>query len=208
MRPALPFALVIALSLAAGCHHDDEHDEDTTSGDEAEQGSTAPLHLAGVVPGPFVTAVQGGCTSGPDACAGAVECVAAPVDCGGDSDRIRITAHWSSSDDVDLYVTDRLGDTLSFMRPTNLTGGRMILAEGRTCLPSNTLGEEAATFTGPHVTLGRYVVVLQHFGSCMSGLGQVDVDITLSAGGRYLGAYRVSIAPQDRSEVLNLDVAE
>jgi hypothetical protein len=198
---------VLAATLAGGCGPDDEVIADATSGDEAAA-HDAPLRLAGVAPGPNVREVRGGCVAGPDSCESRGDCEAAPIDCGGPDDRFRITAHWASSDDVDLYVTDRLGDTLSFLRPTSLTGGRMIMAEGRSCLPGSELGQEAASWTGGEVALGSYVVTVQHFGSCMSGLGAVDVDVTMSAGGRHLATYRVEVAPQDRLDVLTLDVAE
>ena len=131
-----------------------------------------------------------------------------PVDCGDAEERMRITARWSSSDDVDLYVTDRAGDTLSFLRPDGFSGGRWIVSPGRSCLPQTRDGTEIAAYTGPNVLTGVYSVVLEHFGSCMSGLGTVDVDLTVSAAGRHLASYRATLAPHDRIEVLSMNTTD
>lgn len=193
--------------LAAACGSDDDLTSDT-SGDEVAAEDLTPFRILRASPGPFVRPVRGGCTVGEDSCERRGDCEAVPVDCGPSTDRLRITAHWATSDDVDLYVTDKNGDTLSFLRPTTYSGGEMLRSPGRTCVPSREVGEEIATYSGPAVLDGAYRVVLQHFGSCMSGLGTVDVDVTLSAGGRHLQSFRATLAPRDRIEVLSLDVGE
>lgn len=199
MRRLLP-----ALVVLCACGDADEPENTVTVGDELAAEVVLPLRVAGVDVGPFVEEIRGGCTSGPDACDVRGDCVAAAVDCGPEDERLRVTARWSSSDDVDLAIVEPRGDTLSFLRPTGLSGGRMILDPGRSCVPDRPAPPEIATWTGREAAVGDYTVVLTHFGSCMSGLGTTDVDVTLSAGGRHVATYRVSLAPTERSEALVL----
>lgn len=206
MRLRSAIGWVVLALVGSACGSDDELTEGT-SGDEAAAVDVAPFQLARAIPGPYVRTIRGGCTTGPDSCDARGDCEAAPVDCGPETDRLRITAHWATSDDVDLYVTDKNGDTLSFLRPTTYSGGSMLRLPGRTCVPSRDVGEEIATYSGPDALDGAYRVVLQHFGSCMSGLGTVDVDVTVSAGARHLQSFRATLAPRDRIEVLVLQVA-
>lgn len=196
--------LALVLLLCAGCGSTDEVDVASTSGGEQASAALGALDVTDVVTGPFVQEIQGGCTAGEDACSVRGNCEAAPVDCGPADERLRVTAVWSSSDDVDLSVVEPNGDTLGFLRPVGASGGRMILPSGRSCVPGNSSGLEIATWTGPDVGIGDYVVVLHHFGGCMSGRGTIDVDLTLSAGGHHLGSYRVSLAPTERSYSLTV----
>jgi len=208
MRRLVAFTIAAITVLTLGACGDDDEVTAETSGDEEEQENVGPLQLLSANVGPFVREIRGGCTEGEDSCESRGDCEAAPVDCGEEPERLRITAHWATSDDVDLYVTDRNGDTLSFLRPRGMSGGRMIVPPGRTCLPDRMIGDEIAAYTGGDVLIGAYRVVLQHFGSCMSGSGTVDVDLTISAAGRHLRSFRATLAPRDRIEVLTLDVGE
>lgn len=192
------------LFLCLGCGSSDEAAVDATSGGEQASFTLAALRITGVDIGPLVQEIRGGCIEGADSCETRGDCEAAPVDCGPSDERLRITAKWSSSDDVDLTVVEPGGDSLSFLRPVGASGGRMILPSGRTCVPGNPSGTEIATWSGPETAVGVYTVQLHHFGSCMSGRGTIDVDVTLSAAGRHLGSYRVSLAPTERSEALSV----
>ena len=123
-RPRLS---VFVASLAMGaclasCNSDDTVVSDATSGDEAAAANTGPLRLAGVVPGPYVRLVRGGCLEGPDSCETRGDCEAAAIDCGGADDRIRITAHWPSSD-TSICIERSAGRHDELSRPTSLTGG-------------------------------------------------------------------------------------
>lgn len=190
--------------FALGCGRTGGAEADATSGAEQAEVTLGALDVTDVQTGPFVREIRGGCTQGEDACSVRGDCEAAPVDCGPPDERLRITAVWSSSDDIDLSIVEPSLDELGFLRPTGASGGRMILPAGRTCVPGATSGLEIATFIGPLVQTGIYRVELRHFGSCMSGRGTVDVDLTLSAGGHHLGSYRVSLAPTERSEALTV----
>lgn len=205
MSRSVPLLLCALLLSACGA---DEAETATTSGDESESRVYPPLRIVDAHPGPYVRTVRGGCTSGPDSCESRGDCEALPVDCGPADERMRISAIWSSSDDLDLYVSDRAGDTLSFLRPNGFSGGMRIVPPGRSCLPQTQTGSEVAAYTGPNVLTGVYTITLEHFGSCMSGLGTVDVDVTVSAGGRHLASYRATLAPHDRIEILSMDTAE
>lgn len=204
MPTARRCALLLGLALT-GCA-DDVVIEDDSSGAEEEL-TRAPFHLSGATPLLGSRIVRGGCTDGPDACTTRGDCEAVPVHCD-PSDRMRISLRWSSSDDIDLYVEDPRGDVLSFLATSSPAGGRFEQPAGRSCLPGRTGGEETIAYEGPRVATGTYRVMLHHYGSCMSGLGTVDVDITLSAGDRHLATYRATIAPTQRDAFVLFEMAE
>lgn len=128
--------------------------------------------------------------------------------CGVEGGRLQVTAFWSTGADIDLYVVDSRGETLSFQRPTSVGGGELERAsrgrcEGRAVDAASI--ESVRWPDGIEPPLGTYDVFLHYWGECLSGAGVVDVTFAVAAG-HAVGAWTIRVAPNERVRALRFEV--
>ena len=157
-----------------------------------------------VVLAPGVTALEVPC--GPPE-----RCDAIDSDCDGTIDEdaacpyeggpLQITVAWNSGADLDLYVTDPTGETVSFQRPRGVSGavldhsGRGSCAEG----PAPRIENYRFTSRPP---AGEYAVELHYLFECEANAGPVTATIGIVVAGERLGPYNYTLSPNERVEVL------
>ncbi|MFO0694173.1 MAG: hypothetical protein U0230_11495 [Polyangiales bacterium] len=182
---------------------------ESTSGGESGETEAAPVAVAHLSPGLDVRPlpllcdrnVREMCNALDDDCSGGID-----EGCGYATGKLQITAAWTTGVDLDLYVTIPSGDLVSYQRPTSYDGAVVDRSSRGNCErtpdPANV---ENFVYPGRPPS-GHYVVELHYWGECMSSAGSTDVTVGLSAGGRQVGAYRVTIGPNERRAVLEFDV--
>lgn len=127
--------------------------------------------------------------------------------CGYGGGSIQVTVAWDSGSDVDVYVIDPIGDTLSFQRPSSPSGGRLDHSgrgDCETSMPNPRI--ENARWVNSRPPPGEYAVVLRYWGECISGGGPTNVVVTVAVGAEIGGSFRYSLVPNERATVLRFVV--
>ena len=128
--------------------------------------------------------------------------------CGVSAGRLQITAFWTSGADIDLYVVDPRGETLSFQRPTSVGGGELERASRGRCEGRAVEAASIESVRWPERTVpspGTYEVYLHYWGECLSGAGAAEVIVSVSAG-RPVGSWSIGLVPNDRTRVLTFEI--
>ena len=95
---------------------------------------------------------------------------------------IQATLRWSTSDDLDLAVTDPSGNTVTFFNPTVSSGGQLDVDANAGCgSPSQTPIENIFWPTG-QAPQGSYSVSVNLFARCQ-GTGPISFNLTLLVQG-------------------------
>ena len=185
----------------------------TSSGAEtnAAGATLAPVVISDILPSENATVVPLVCSAtGDEICNGIDDDCDDGIDetCGVSAGRLQITAYWVPGADIDIYVVDARGETLSFQRTTSVGGGELERAgrgrcEGRAVEAPSIESVRWPADTSPAV--GTYEVYLHYWGECLSGAGVVDVVVSVSAG-RPIGSWSQSLVPNERIRVLSFDV--
>ncbi len=127
--------------------------------------------------------------------------------CGYESGSLQITLHWNTTADVDLYVTDPAGETLSFQRRRSQLGGHLD-HDGRgacnTDVDHNTI--ENLHWETVEPPKGTYEVAVQYFGECNSNAGLTEVTLSVAVKNNLLGAYRMTLIPNQQAELITFRV--
>jgi hypothetical protein len=151
------------------------------------------------------TCVQGGqeqCNGLDDNCNGQID-----EGCGYQSGQIQITLGWSNGADIDLYVTDPSGETLSYQHPQGNSGGHLDHDARGNCRanqPNNTIENVYWESTQP--PSGTYQVELHYWGECNSNAGPTMTTLSISVGGRVIGAYNYQLTPNQRATVASFTI--
>lgn len=127
-------------------------------------------------------------------------------DCGLARGALEVTLAWTGAADLDLYVTDPSGATLSTLSPVSPSGGMLDHGGQGDCdrrEPLNRL-EHAVWLSGRPVA-GRYVIEVLHWGTC-GGAGDTEATLAVSFGGHALGVYQVTLAPRRERAVARIVV--
>jgi hypothetical protein len=213
MRPHL--AVLLATLAAASCSssRDREDERGDTAGAEGSDEDTplAPLFVTDLAPDALANAVPLTCDASADErCNGVDDDCDDGIDeaCGVSAGRLQITAFWTSGADIDLYVVDPRGETLSFQRPTSVGGGELERASRGRCEGRAVETASIESVRWPERTVpseGIYEVYLHYWGECLSGAGAAEVIVSVSAG-RPVGSWSIALVPNDRTRVLAFEI--
>jgi tRNA (guanosine-2'-O-)-methyltransferase len=122
--------------------------------------------------------------------------------CGYQSGAIQITLAWQTGADIDLYVTDPSGFTISYQDRQSPTGGVLDHdARGACVSGSDTI--ENVYWNTPAPPRGQYLIELHYWGDC-GVAGATPAQVSFSVGGRVVGVYNVTLAPGQRVPVAML----
>ena len=157
-----------------------------------------------------VTVIQTSCQQGAaEACNGLDDNCNGQIDegCGYSSGNIQVTLAWATGADMDLYVTDPQGETLSYSHTTTNSGGQLDHDARGQCnqnQANNTI--ENVFWNTPNPPPGNYQVQVHYWGECNSHAGPTQVTLSIAVGGRVIGAYNYVLAPQQRADVANFTI--
>lgn len=123
--------------------------------------------------------------------------------CGYATGPIQITMAWNSVADLDLYVTDPAGETLSYSEESRrlASGGHLDHDARGDCRPEQTHTRiENAYWAGPRVPSGEYKVAVAYWGPC-GNPAPTTATLSLAVGGHVLGSYNFQVVPEQRAAV-------
>lgn len=124
--------------------------------------------------------------------------------CGYESGAIQITLAWQTGADIDLYVTDPSGFTISYQDRQSPTGGVLDHdARGACVRGSDTI--ENVYWNTPAPPRGQYMIELHYWGDC-GVAGVTPAQVSIAVGGRVVGVYNVTLAPGQRLPVAMLPI--
>ncbi|MGF1466959.1 MAG: YfaP family protein [Sandaracinaceae bacterium] len=170
-------ALVPAL---AGCHVRARAGATTASPASSSQGSVQVVSdgdpsltptSPGLQPGDGVTVVQPSCdASMPDVCGDGIDNNCNGVideNCGWSGGNIQITLAWNTQADLDLYVTDPFGETISYQQRRSQSGGQLdVDARGQCGRGEERYTVENVFWDSPTPPSGTYQVSVHHYSAC------------------------------------------
>lgn len=137
------------------------------------------------------------CNGYDDNCDGSID-----EGCGYSTGAIQVTVAWAGNVDIDLYLSDPVGETISHQHERSASGG-LFDHEGRgACddqsLPANV---ENIRWTENAPPKGRYVIELHYWGECNSNAGPVSVIGSIAVASKVVSAFRFMLSPNQRVEV-------
>jgi hypothetical protein len=199
----------LALVAAIGCGGNADARRAARAADRAvvpEVEPAAPPYAAGEAsPLDEVRVVLGQCAESDDA-----DCDAIDDDCDGVIDEgcglasgvVQVTAAWRTGADIDLYVEEPLGDTLSFQRRRSAVGGRVDRVGRGACdasgAPSRT---ESLVWDGGSVLRGTYRIRLHYWGECQSLAGPTEVTVSVAVAGSVVATMTYVLSPNELKEL-------
>ena len=149
-----------------------------------------------------VTVVEASCTPGAqeqcngldDNCNGAND-----EGCGYSSGQLQVTLAWNTGADIDLYVTDPNGETIYYGSNTSSSGGHLDHDARGNCGGSGAATVENV-FWANNPPRGTYKVEIHYWAGsdCSTNAGPTPTTLSISAGGRILGAYNYTLVPDQR----------
>ncbi len=159
--------------------------------------------------GAGVQVVEATCAQGaPEQCNGLDDNCNGQIDegCGYQSGAIQITLAWNSPADLDLYVTDPQGQTVSYQN-TQLASGAMLDhdARGRCRSDQQNNTIENVFWNTPQPPQGQYRIEVHYWGEC-GGAGPTVATTSISVGGRIYGVYNVTLAPTQRLPIASFTI--
>ena len=204
LRHVVPLLLLSLAIAASGCRVRARTTYETTPV-HARVEVTPPA--GGVVvqaapPPQGVTVIQQTCAPGAveqcngldDNCDGAID-----EGCGWETGQIQITLAWQTGADIDLYVTDPYGETLSYQHSQSSSGGILDHDARGACVGgSDTI--ENVYWSQAQPPRGQYQVELHYWGSC-GVAGPTPATVSISVGGRVIGVYNVTLYENQRIPV-------
>lgn len=155
------------------------------------------------VGGAGITAVQRACNPrAAEVCNGFDDNCNGVIDegCGFNSGNIQVTLAWNTGADLDLYVTDPQGFTISYSRRRSPTGGHLDRDARGACVRSQGATIENVYWNTARPPRGSYRVEVHNYSGCrVSTVTQGTLSIAV--GGQIIGAYNVVLRPGERQAV-------
>lgn len=151
-----------------------------------------------------VTALTHSChPSAPEVCNGLDDNCNGVIDegCGYQSGNIQITLAWGTGADLDMYVTDPHGHTISYQNRQSPSGGVLDHDARGACnrgQPNNTI--ENVYWNSPRPPSGQYRIEVHYWGDC-GAAGVTQATLSIAVGGQVIGAYNVVLRPRERQPV-------
>jgi len=107
--------------------------------------------------------------------------------CGWESGPVQITLAWDSGADLDLYVTEPSGFTISYLDRSSPSGGELDHDARGACIPGGAAIENVH-WTGMSAPAGNYRIDVHYWGDC-GVAGSTPARVTVAVGGHVLGTY-------------------
>lgn len=207
MKTVSGIALVMCMLVAAGCRIQARgwYEPPPPTTVTVQAGATAPppssVQVVGTGPqvGTGVTVVEATCVQGgQEACNGIDDNCNGVVDegCGYQTGAIQITSAWNTNADIDMYVTDPSGETLSYSHTNSASGGVLDHDARGACVAQTANNRiENVYWNSPQPPHGTYTVALHYYSDCGVNAGPTASTVSIAVGGRVIGAYQVMLTP-------------
>lgn len=158
-----------------------------------------------------VTVVESSCTQGAqEVCNGLDDNCNGQIDegCGYSSGNIQITLAWNGGADLDMYVADPGGETISYSHTQSQTGGLLDQDARGQCNPNQPNNTIENVYWGDNPPQGDYSVEVHYWDGnrCSTSAGPTQMTLSISVGGRVLGAYNYVINPGDRIPIASFRI--
>lgn len=159
-----------------------------------------------------VTVVEASCTQGAqEVCNGLDDNCNGQIDegCGYSSGNIQITLAWSGGADLDMYVRDPAGETISYQHTVSQqTGGNLDQDARGACNPNQPNNTIENVYWGDNPPQGDYAVEVHYWdgSACSTSAGPTQMTLSISVGGRVLGAYNYVINAGDRIPIASFRI--
>lgn len=154
--------------------------------------------------GAGITVVDSYCNAGqPEVCNGLDDNCNGVIDegCGFSGGNIQITLAWQTGADLDLYVTDPTGYTISYQNRRSPSGGHLDQDARGACARSRGGATiENVYWESPRPPPGTYQVEVHYWGNCRVA-GTTQATLSVAVGGQVIGAYNVVLRPSERQAV-------
>jgi hypothetical protein len=158
--------------------------------------------------GAGVQVVEARCMQGaPEMCNGLDDNCNGQIDegCGYSSGAIQITLAWNTGADIDLYVTDPMGNVVSY-RNTHVPSGGVLDHDARgDCLRTVNNTIENVYWDSPMPPPGIYQVEVHYYANCGSA-GPTTATTSIAIGGRVVGVYSSTLMPGQRVPVATFQI--
>ncbi len=159
-----------------------------------------------------VTVIETSCQQGAqELCNGLDDNCDGQIDegCGYQSGNIQITLAWQGGADLDMYVTDPQGETISYGN-TNVSSGGVLDHDARGACnpnePNSTI--ENVYWNQPNPPPGNYNVEVHYWdgSGCSTGAGPTNMTLSVAVGGQVRGAWQYTIQPGQRIPVVQFPI--
>ena len=124
--------------------------------------------------------------------------------CGWSSGPVQITLAWDGGADLDLYVTDPSGFTISYLDRASSTGGVLDRDARGACMPSGPTIENVY-WLSEIPPRGAYRVDVHYWGDC-GVAGTTTARVSVSIGGHVIGTYDLAIELGQRRAVVAFSI--
>jgi tRNA (guanosine-2'-O-)-methyltransferase len=210
MRSArlVPFGFLAIALVTAGCVVRTRATVDTTPVRARVEVTPPPpppaqVTVSAQLPPAGVSVVEVQCSPGAvEACNGLDDNCDGRIDegCGWASGQIQITLAWNTGADIDLYVTDPFGETISYQRRQSASGGVLDHDARGACVGRGDTIENVY-WSSPTPPRGTYQVEVHYWGDC-GVAGPTPVQVAIAVGGRVIGVYHLTLYNQQRVPVV------
>ena len=154
--------------------------------------------------GAGVTMVENYCTAGAaETCNGLDDNCNGVIDegCGYNTGNIQITLAWATGADLDMYVTDPTGFTISYQNTQSPSGGHLDHdARGACVRQQSDATVENVYWNTMSPPSGQYQVEVHYWGDC-NVASTTQATLSIAVGGQIIGAYQVVLNPRERQPV-------
>jgi hypothetical protein len=152
-----------------------------------------------------VAAESGACASRAEACDGRDDDCDGHVDegCGYETGAVQITLAWEGGADLDLYVTDPTGFTISYLDREAPSGGALDHDARGACIPTGPPVENVRWPSAP--PQGEYRVDVHYWGDCAVA-GSTPAHVTVVVSGRVVGTYDLVVELAQRRTVVTFAI--
>ncbi len=159
-----------------------------------------------------VTVVEATCSQGAqEVCNGLDDNCNGQIDegCGYNSGNIQVTLAWQGGADLDMYVRDPNGETISYNHRRSQSGGHLDQDARGQCnpdQPNNTI--ENVYWNQPNPPRGIYSVQVHYWdgSACSTSAGPTPLTLSIAVGGRVIGAYNYVINPDQRIDIASFQI--
>ncbi|MCA9602465.1 MAG: DUF2135 domain-containing protein [Polyangiales bacterium] len=204
-------AVIAALGLGAcggdprGHHRAHRPGQDEAAAtDAAPITGTAKLKLNDMdvhdVPITCTQGAQEDCNGVDDNCDGQID-----EGCGYANGPLQITMAWNTQADIDLFVTDPTGETISNQHRRSASGGELDHDARGGCRTTDKPNQIENAVWKARPPKGTYQVGVHYWGECSDG-GTTTVSVTVSAFGKVLSTSNTTVEPGERRSMLSVSV--
>ncbi|MBC7173948.1 MAG: DUF2135 domain-containing protein [Polyangiaceae bacterium] len=158
-----------------------------------------------------VTVVEVACSPGAqEVCDGLDNNCNGAIDegCGYSSGQVQITLAWNTGADIDLYVTDPSHETINYSSPRSSSGGHLDIDARGNCTQGQSQTVENVYWDAAQPPPGLYKVEVHYWAenACSANQGPTPITLSISVGGRVIGAYNYVLNPHDRVAVATFQI--